>query len=109
MTHLDSYRIETQVTFPALDKHDLDSRVDMVVQLWNGAREELVFVESKVGSHAGDTQLSRYLDQLAHRREGVNRATLVFVTRHFEADYAEEFMRMGELPAGCSLSPVTLV
>ena len=75
----ESLTVETQRTFPALAGHDEDSRPDMTIQISGTGRKELVFVESKVTASAGHTQISRYLEHLAHQlAEGqADRVTLV--------------------------------
>ena len=63
--------------------HDDGSRPDMVVRITKGERREVVFIESKVGSSEGDGQLSKYMDHL-HAMQGVDRKSLVFITRDYE-------------------------
>lgn len=80
-------RIKTQVRFDKLPGHEIDSRPDIVVCLINNQVEELVFIESKVDSVQGDTQLQRYSEHLTAEKEkkGYKKVALVFITRDYEA------------------------
>ena len=88
-----SYTVSTQETFSALPFHNVDSRPDMVIRLHGNAQQQTVFVESKIGSFAGEGQLARYMDHLATQRAAghAEHVSLVFITKAFEADYAAEF------------------
>lgn len=66
--------------------HSHDSIVDMVVRLIDPADEvpsDLVFVESKVASGEGVSQLQRYADHLV-RAQKSGRRWLVYVTRDYD-------------------------
>ncbi len=83
----DYIRIATQETYTKLEWHETDSRPDMVLRLGHGEKIELVFVESKLPSQQGNDQLQRYSDHLqaALLEDVVSQATLVFITRDYEA------------------------
>ncbi len=77
-------RVATQVTYPAILDHATESRPDLVLWLEAGAGlDDVVFVESKVGSSEGWAQLGRYAEHLA-ALEGVGARTLVYVTRDYD-------------------------
>lgn len=80
---VDSITVKTQESFDAIPDHDQGSRIDMVIRIRSGEDNEVVFVESKVGSSASNGQLSRYRDHL-HAMPGVNRRSLIFITRDYE-------------------------
>ena len=79
----DQIKIVTQEDFPALADHATDSRPDIAIRLVEGAKRELILIESKVGAKEGPGQLQRYVDHLASK-SGMHRTALVFVTRDFE-------------------------
>ncbi len=56
--------ISTQQAFDPLDHHLTGSRPDISIELVDGSNHDIIFIESKVGSHAGYKQLSRYADIL---------------------------------------------
>ncbi|ABE51264.1 PD-(D/E)XK nuclease family protein [Methanococcoides burtonii] len=75
--------IWTQQTYKALDYHFSDSRPDICIEINNASHNELIFVESKIGSSEGYDQLKRYaeqLDQLNH----FGKKKLVYITRDHE-------------------------
>lgn len=97
-----SCKVTTQAHYPALNGHKVNSRPDIVIQLASRSGRQLIFVESKIGSAAGDDQLERYADHLANELgAGFDRASLIFITRVFETDYTENL-----LPAGKCLGAV---
>jgi hypothetical protein len=87
LAEADYIQITTQETYTKLSWHETDSRPDMVIRLGHGDKIELVFVESKLPSQQGSDQLQRYADHLkaALLEQGVSQATLVFITREYEA------------------------
>lgn len=82
-------QISTQETYAKLSahNHECDSRPDMVIRLEVDGKTDLIFVESKIPSQQGYNQLQRYADHLEAARQNpeVRRASLVFITRDFEA------------------------
>ena len=80
--YLDAY-VSTQQTFDRLTHHDSDSRPDIVIELGDGTNNDIIFIESKIGSKEGYKQLPRYaeiLDRLPNIRDKV----LIYITRDFE-------------------------
>lgn len=82
MTRGDEFIITTQEELSALELHATGSRPDIAIRLVKNGERELIYIESKVGSHEGHQQLSRYLDHLQTRPE--RRKSLVFITRSYE-------------------------
>ncbi|MBW4562248.1 MAG: PD-(D/E)XK nuclease family protein [Mojavia pulchra JT2-VF2] len=84
----DSYsniKILTQQEYKRLVNHTQDSRPDIVVELSNGLKTDIVFIESKIGSVEGEGQLKRYaeiLDSLP--KENFRYRSLVYITREYE-------------------------
>jgi hypothetical protein len=73
----------TQKTFEPLEHHHSSSRPDLVVEFISGDHRDVIFVESKIGSHEGHLQLQRYaeiLDQLT----GYRKRSVVYITRDFD-------------------------
>ncbi|MGG6295495.1 PD-(D/E)XK nuclease family protein [Leptolyngbya sp. AN02str] len=73
----------TQQEFKRLDNHDSESRPDILIKLIGKSGQSMIFVESKIGSHEGHEQLSRYaeiLDSFA----GFHQSVLIYITRDFE-------------------------
>lgn len=80
----DKFTVTTQVKLAPIEgRHDAGSRPDMMIRIRNGERQEIVFVESKVGSREGRGQLSKYRDHLL-AVQGVDRCSLIFITRDYE-------------------------
>lgn len=67
--------------------HSSSSRPDITIRLKAAGRAELIFVESKLPATQGDDQLQRYADHLVSefRTRGFSKASLVFITRDYEA------------------------
>lgn len=88
-----SAEVVTQRRYEALAScgHEQDSIVDMVVRLHDPTGEapsDLVFVESKLGSGEGASQLQRYAEHLA--REPISGCRwLVYVTREYDPKAAQ--------------------
>ena len=78
----DAY-ISTQKTFERLERHDVDSRPDIVIELIDGDNRDIIFIESKVGSIESKGQLKRYAEVL-NALPGFRNKFLVYVTRDFE-------------------------
>ena len=100
-----SVSVKSQVEFPALKGHDRSSRVDLVIRVSNPKGTELIFIESKVASKQGQDQLQHYADHLnlSSKEPGITRATLVYVTRDFEAVASSKFPEASL----CRLAPPT--
>ena len=89
-------RVETQRSFSALPSksprlaHSTNSRPDLVLTLYRGSVQnpeqapiqEVVFVESKVGSGEGHEQLRRYAEHLDAAFPEAARRTLVYLTHY---------------------------
>ncbi|WP_215610824.1 PD-(D/E)XK nuclease family protein [Leptothoe spongobia] len=75
--------VDTQKSFPALEHHTKDSRPDMVIELVGDTCQDIVFLESKIGSSEGGNQLQRYAEILANL-SGYRHKTLIYITRDFE-------------------------
>jgi len=78
------HNVRTQIRLSQLDWHDSGSRPDFEITL--GDNEELIYVESKVGSVQGEDQLQRYADHLLEekKRKGYKRISLIFITHNYE-------------------------
>lgn len=88
--YLDAY-VSTQKEFEPLDGHHLASRPDILIELVDAKSRSIIFVESKIGSHEGCDQLSRYAEIL-HELPGFQHKFLLYVTRDFDPkDQADVF------------------
>ena len=77
--------INTQEELDPLENHnDLGSRPDMVIRLLSKERNELIFLESKLGSKQGELQLARYADHLVTEESAYDQRTLIYITRDYE-------------------------
>jgi hypothetical protein len=91
---LDVY-ISTQREFKALESHSVASRLDISIELVNSEKrniDNIIFVESKVGSKEGHEQLSRYaeiLDSLPN----CNQKFLIYITRDFDPKDQETVLK----------------
>ncbi|WHX50074.1 PD-(D/E)XK nuclease family protein [Paenibacillus woosongensis] len=74
--------ITTQVTFPALPHHQMDSRPDMVIRFYEGQKPYVLFIESKLGSPEGTDQLSRYADHLGVLTNQGTKCYLIYLTQY---------------------------
>jgi hypothetical protein len=80
----DEIAVSTQQAFESIEGlHTTGSKPDVTIRVRKGSRVEVVFIESKVGSEESQGQLSKYMDQL-RALPGVDRRSLVFVTRDYE-------------------------
>ena len=95
-------RTYTQRFCPALkgdenehDGNDRDKRsfIDLVVELNEGKEREVIFIESKVGSHEGPGQLPRYAKILAD--ESARKRLLLYVTRDYDRKEESEILKDG--------------
>ncbi len=78
------FHVSTQVAFAKLDGHDVGSRVDMVIELYNEEETHVVFLESKIGSDEQPNQLSRYADHLCQSYPEGTKGYLLYVTKYFD-------------------------
>ena len=69
MTRADEFVVSTQEELSPLELHATGSRPDIAIRIATNGERELIYIESKVGSHEGLQQLSRYLDHLQTRVE----------------------------------------
>jgi hypothetical protein len=74
--------IQTQVTFPALSHHQMDSRPDMVIRFYEGQKPYVLFIESKLVSPEGTDQLSRYADHLSVLANQGTKYYLIYLTQY---------------------------
>lgn len=72
----DRARIMTQCQFGS-------SRPDITIQLFDGDRSDLLFIENKIDSLEGFHQLKKYAKELS-RHTHVDRTTLVYITRDYD-------------------------
>jgi len=80
----DEVAVSTQQALePIAGLHTAGSKPDISIRMRKGSRVEVIFIESKIGSQEGHEQLSRYMDQLSDL-QGVDRRTLIFITRDYE-------------------------
>jgi len=84
-------KIATQETFGALEQHSSGSRPDVVIEVSDDKRIDVIFIESKIDSHEGEGQLKKYAEQL-DRLSSINQATLVYVTRDYEKKDEKEIL-----------------
>src|SRR5947208_2731301 len=79
----DKVAVETQEQIDALESHDgLGSRPDISIRINRDHCTELIFVESKIGSREGSSQLQRYADHLAATKD-LSKRSLIYITRDF--------------------------
>lgn len=76
-------RISSQPTFAALDRHAIDSRPDILIELLDNDSRDVIIIESKVGSSEGQAQLRRYAEILAEL-PNTRQKLLLYITRNFE-------------------------
>ncbi len=88
---LDAY-VSTQREFEPLDDHRLASRPDILIELVDTKSRSIIFVESKIGSHEGYEQLSRYAEIL-HEISGFQHKFLLYITRDFEPKDQEDIFK----------------
>lgn len=89
--------VSTQRTFVRLDKHETDSRPDLIVGITFASGDdesepctEIMLIESKIRSWEGKDQLKRYAAHLS-TLPGV-RKTLVYITRAYDPKVEEEIL-----------------
>jgi hypothetical protein len=88
--------IRTQQTFECLTHHDSDSRPDMVIELVDSINQDIIFIESKIGSQESPGQLQRYAEIL-DKLPGFQNKFLVYITHDFEPkDKTAIFKRIPE-------------
>jgi PD-(D/E)XK nuclease superfamily len=75
--------VRTQQTFERLTDHDSDSRPDIVIELVDGTDQDIIFIESKIGSQESPGQLKRYAEIL-DKLPGFRNKILVYITHDFE-------------------------
>jgi hypothetical protein len=75
--------IRTQQTFKCLTHHDSDSRPDIVIEIVDGSDQDIIFIESKIGSQESPGQLKRYAEILGGL-SGFRNKFLVYITHDFE-------------------------
>jgi PD-(D/E)XK nuclease superfamily len=75
--------VRTQQTFECLTHHDSDSRPDIVIELVDGTDQDIIFIESKIGSQESPGQLKRYAEIL-DKLPGFRNKILVYITHDFE-------------------------
>jgi PD-(D/E)XK nuclease superfamily len=80
--YLDAY-ISTQRTFEGLSHHNSDSRPDIIIELGDGTNNDIIFIESKIGSNEGYEQLPRYAEIL-DKRPNLRNKVLIYITRDFD-------------------------
>ncbi|WP_373541394.1 PD-(D/E)XK nuclease family protein [Chamaesiphon sp.] len=79
----DAASVSTQRTFKGLPHHGSDSRPDLTIELVNGNNQNIIFIESKIGSQEGERQLSRYAEILEAHPSFQNKL-LIYITRDFD-------------------------
>jgi hypothetical protein len=83
-TSVSHVSIFTQRTYAKLPHHSVDSRPDLVVSFQLHNQPHLLFIENKVGSHEGESQLSRYADHLKEHRKNGYVVHLLYITMHYD-------------------------
>ena len=85
------YKIESQISLPKLEMHDMGSRPDIIITLRTQENNDLIFIESKFGSREGKNQLQRYAEQLMNK-ESRNKY-LVYITYGFDPKEKSEIVK----------------
>ena len=75
--------IQTQTKFEALKGHEKGSKPDFVITLCKNGDQDVMTIESKIGSPEGKDQLVRYAGQLSKLKHARKRY-LVYITRDYE-------------------------
>ncbi|MBU7586292.1 MAG: PD-(D/E)XK nuclease family protein [Nostoc sp. TH1S01] len=78
-----SVNITTQKYYELLENHEHGSQPDIVIQLANDTKTEIIFIESKIGSTEGWQQLKNYAEIL-NSLPYYSQQTLIYVTRDYE-------------------------
>lgn len=78
------FHVSTQESFVALDNHLSGSRPDIFIELSNKTKNELIFIECKIGSQEGNYQLQRYAEHLDGIKH-TDRKYLIYITRDFDS------------------------
>jgi len=79
----DEVSVTTQEELEALEDHVTGSRPDLAIRLTKNGQTELIYIESKIGSSEGASQLERYADHLEQARR-YSRRTLIYLTRDYQ-------------------------
>ncbi|ALF54176.1 hypothetical protein ACX27_17170 [Nostoc piscinale CENA21] len=78
-----SAKIKTQKYYEPLKNHTCGSQPDIVIELANETKTEIIFIESKIASTEGCQQLERYSEILSNLPY-YSRRTLIYITRDYE-------------------------
>ncbi|AUS99748.1 hypothetical protein CLI64_04715 [Nostoc sp. CENA543] len=81
----DDYNIQlsTQKYYEPLKHHQHGSQIDIVLELENDFKTDVIFIESKIGSTEGCEQLKRYAEILSNLSYPKQR-TLIYITRDYD-------------------------
>ena len=79
----DNSSVSTQESFDALDEHLMGSKPDILIELSNKNRKQVLFIECKIGSVEGHDQLRRYAEQLDDINN-IDLGVLIYITRDYE-------------------------
>ena len=79
----DNSFVSTQESFDALDEHLTGSKPDVLIELSNKNRKQLIFIECKIDSVEGNDQLRRYAEQLDDIKN-IDLSVLIYITRDYE-------------------------
>src|SRR4051812_36396364 len=60
ITRADEFVVTTQEELSSLELHSSGSRPDIAIRIAAKGERELIYIESKIGSHEGHQQLDRY-------------------------------------------------
>lgn len=75
--------VSTQESFDALDEHLSGSKPDILIELSNKNRKQMIFIECKIDSVEGNDQLRRYAEQLDDTNN-IDLCVLIYITRDYE-------------------------
>ena len=85
-------KVKTQTYLDRLVGQDLDSRLDMCINLYSGEIHDVIFIESKLDSSEHDNQLSRYAEHLA--KESAQQKLLLYITKNRDKKVPHEILRV---------------
>lgn len=92
-----SINISTQKYYKPLPHHDRGSQPDIVIELSNDSRTDVIFIESKIGSTEGWHQLENYAEILSHLSYPSHR-TLIYITCNYEDEKKFKILELNLQP-----------
>jgi hypothetical protein len=92
--------IQTQVEFEKLEGHMTSSRPDILITLYQEENQDVVMIESKIGSVEGFEQLPRYAEHLSLGFPEAQKRYLVYISRSYdpkETRHVNRFLRSNNI------------